>query len=199
MVEGKNSVRLKECDVTGNMTGTYQGDSGENLQAVMIYQSMSGDASVGKGSFAMEGGSLTARAGDLFYVTNTKAEITLSGVQLNLSDNDILLRAAGNDGSRGWGAKGSNGGAVTVTASDQILTGTILVDGISSLDLTLSEGSAWTGTVNPEGAAGRVSLTMEDGCSWSLTGDAWLTAFEGDTAAIETNGFHVYVGGTLLV
>ena len=48
VVEGKNSVALIDSDITGNMSGTYQDDS-ENIQNVMIYQSMSGDADVGCG------------------------------------------------------------------------------------------------------------------------------------------------------
>ncbi len=47
VVEGKNSVSLTDCDLTGNMTGTYRDDS-ENIHNIMIYQSMSGDAEVGE-------------------------------------------------------------------------------------------------------------------------------------------------------
>lgn len=50
VVEGKNSVTLKNCVVTGSMDGTYQ-DGSENIHGVMIYQSMSGDADVGRSSF----------------------------------------------------------------------------------------------------------------------------------------------------
>ena len=194
VVEGKNSVELTDCTVSGSMAGTYGEGSGENLHGVMIYQSMSGDAGVGKGSFSMTGGSLTTTVGDLFYVTNTKAEINLTGVELQAA-NGILLRVAGNDGSRGWGSAGSNGGSVTLTASNQVLTGDFVADEISSLKLKLSDGSVWTGTVNSEGEAGQVQLTLESGCAWSLTGDAWLTAFSGDVSSIQANGYHVYVNG----
>ena len=44
VVEGKNSVALTDCEVTGNMSNTYNGDSDENIHCIMIYQSMSGDA-----------------------------------------------------------------------------------------------------------------------------------------------------------
>ena len=197
VVEGKNSVTLENCDLSGNMQGTYGKGSSENLQAVMIYQSMSGDASVGKGSFRMTGGSLTAEAGDCFYVTNTDAEISLSGVTLSLA-NGVLLRVAGNDGSRGWGAAGSNGGSATMTADAQKLVGTVVVDEISTLDLTLTGGSSWEGTVNPDGAAGRVSVKLAEGCTWKLTADAYVSAFDGDLDSVDPNGFHLYVGGKLV-
>ena len=196
VVEGKNSVTLENCDLSGNMQGTYGKGSSENLQAVMIYQSMSGDASVGKGSCHMTGGSLSAEAGYCFYVTNTDAEISLSGVTLSLA-NGVLLRVAGNDGSRGWGAAGSNGGSATMTADAQKLVGTVVVDEISTLNLTLTGGSSWEGTVNPDGAAGRVSVKLAEGCTWKLTADAYVSAFDGDLDSVDPNGFHLYVGGKL--
>ncbi len=197
VIEGKNSITLENCDASGAMTGTYR-DGAENLQGVMIYQSMSGDANVGKGSLTVTGGSLKTEAGDLFYVTNTTAEINLKGVALTLADG-ALLRVAGNDGSRGWGAQGANGGRVTLTAEDQALEGEIVVDEISSLRMTLSGSSAFTGTVNSEGEAGTVSLALKDNATWTLTGDAYLSSFQGDAAQIQTNGHHVYVAGTLLI
>ncbi len=197
VIEGKNSITLENCDASGAMTGTYR-DGAENLQGVMIYQSMSGDANVGKGSLTVTGGSLKTEAGDLFYVTNTTAEINLKGVALTLADG-ALLRVAGNDGSRGWGAQGANGGRVTLTAEDQTLEGEIVVDEVSSLRMTLSGSSAFTGTVNPEGEAGTVSLALKDNATWTLTADAYLSSFQGDAAQIQTNGHHVYVAGTLLI
>lgn len=75
VVEGKNSVTLTDCVVTGAMNNTYNGDSDENIHCIMIYQSMSGDAAAGEAYFAAEGGSITSLSGDMFYVTNTDCEI----------------------------------------------------------------------------------------------------------------------------
>ena len=75
--------------------------------------------------------------------------------------------------------------------------GDILVDEISTLDLSLTDGSTWTGSVNPDGAAGRVSLKLAEGCTWKLTADAYVSAFDGDLDSVDTNGFHLYVGGKL--
>ena len=95
VVEGKNSVALTDCDVTGNMSNTYNGDSDENIHCIMIYQSMSGDADVGEATFSAEGGSITAKTGDMFYITNTDCEITLKDVAFTLA-NDVFLRVEGN-------------------------------------------------------------------------------------------------------
>ncbi|MFQ6976274.1 MAG: right-handed parallel beta-helix repeat-containing protein [Oscillibacter sp.] len=47
VIEGKNSITLEDCYVTGNMSDTKGTSSSENVHNVMIYQSMSGDADVG--------------------------------------------------------------------------------------------------------------------------------------------------------
>lgn len=47
VIEGKNSITLKDCVVSGNMSDDKGTSSDENVHNVMIYQSMSGDADVG--------------------------------------------------------------------------------------------------------------------------------------------------------
>lgn len=194
VVEGKNSVALTDCDVTGNMSNTYNGDSDENIHCIMIYQSMSGDADVGEATFSAEGGSITAKTGDMFYITNTDCEITLKDVAFTLA-NDVFLRVEGNSSSRGWGTEGANGGDVTLTADSQEFTGNILVDEISSLALTMKNGTSYEGTINPDGAGGTVDVTLDDNSTWTLTGDSYIASFDGDTSNITANGYHLYVNG----
>lgn len=194
VVEGKNSVALTDCEVTGNMSNTYNGDSDENIHCIMIYQSMSGDADVGEATFSAEGGSITAKTGDMFYITNTDCEITLKDVAFTLA-NDVFLRVEGNSSSRGWGTEGANGGDVTLTADSQEFTGNILVDEISSLALTMKNGTSYEGAINPDGAGGTVDVTLDDNSTWTLTGDSYITSFDGDTSNIAANGYHLYVNG----
>lgn len=194
VVEGKNSVALTDCEVTGNMSNTYNGDSDENIHCIMIYQSMSGDADVGEATFSAEGGSITAKTGDMFYITNTDCEITLKDVAFTLA-NDVFLRVEGNSSSRGWGTEGANGGDVTLTADSQEFTGNILVDEISSLVLTMKNGTSYEGAINPDGDGGTVDVTLDDNSTWTLTGDSYITSFDGDTANITANGYHLYVNG----
>ena len=78
VVEGRNSVTLNNVNLTASNT-TKNSDKSEWYQAVMIYQSMSGDAAEGLASFAMNGGSLTNLNGDVFFVNNTTASIDLRG------------------------------------------------------------------------------------------------------------------------
>ena len=194
VVEGKNSVALTDCEVTGNMSNTYNGDSDENIHCIMIYQSMSGDADVGEATFSAEGGSITAKTGDMFYITNTDCEITLKDVAFTLA-NDVFLRVEGNSSSRGWGTEGANGGDVTLTADSQEFAGNILVDEISSLALTMKNGTSYEGAINPDGDGGTVDVTLDDNSTWTLTGDSYITSFDGDTSNITANGYHLYVNG----
>lgn len=193
VVEGKNSVSLTDCNITGNMTGTYQDDS-ENIHNIMIYQSMSGDAEVGEASFTAEGGSITAKSGDMFYITNTDCTISLKNVAFTLV-NEVFLRVEGNSSSRGWGTEGSNGGDVVLNAENQKIEGQILVDEISSLKLSLTDGSSFTGSINPDGAEGTVDVTLSEDSTWTLTGDSYVTSFTGSTDNITANGHHLYVNG----
>ena len=77
-IEGLNTIRLYDSDLTGNMSDDDQNDCTWN---VILYQSMSGDSEVGNSTFEMQGGSLTAKNGGMFYTTNTESTITLYSQQ----------------------------------------------------------------------------------------------------------------------
>lgn len=196
VVEGKNSVKLADCTLSGKMQGTYNNDS-ENIQCIMIYQSMSGDADVGEAYFEANGGEITSLAGDMFYVTNTSCEIKLSGVKFNMADG-VFLRAVGNSSSRGWGKSGENGGDVKMTLTDQTVEGDIVVDEISSLDLDMS-GSVLTGAINADNSGGNISVFLDENSTWNLTSDSYISSFEGDISNINAGEFHLYVNGEMVV
>ena len=196
VVEGKNSVKLTDCTLSGKMQGTYN-DNSENIQCIMIYQSMSGDADVGEAYFEANGGEITSLAGDMFYVTNTSCEIKLSGVKFNMADG-VFLRAVGNSSSRGWGKSGENGGDVKMTLTDQTVEGDIVVDEISSLDLDMS-GSVLTGAINADNSGGNISVFLDENSTWNLTSDSYISSFEGDISNINAGEFHLYVNGEMVV
>ena len=196
VVEGKNSVKLTDCNLSGKMLGTYNDDS-ENIQCIMIYQSMSGDADVGEAYFEANGGEITSLAGDMFYVTNTSCEIKLSGVKFNMADG-VFLRAVGNSSSRGWGKSGENGGDVKMILTDQTVEGDIVVDEISSLDLDMS-GSVLTGAINADNSGGNISVFLDENSTWNLTSDSYISSFEGDISNINAGEFHLYVNGEIVV
>ena len=105
----------------------------------------------------------------------------------------------------GWSG-GSN--IATLNAVNQMLTGAVKVGSDSTLTLNLTEGSSFTGSIdgsitNVSGTtvsteAGTVSVTLDSSSTWTLTGDSYLTEFNGNAASIISNGYTVYVNGTAL-
>lgn len=135
VVEGKNSVSLENCNFSTNGNGNR---NGVDNAGVMIYQSMSGDAGGGTGSFVARASTLTVLADSsvymttpFFFVTNTMAMIDLNDVALNFSDASYLISAVG---TSEWGQVGNNGGKVTITETNMTATNTLTnVDAISSV------------------------------------------------------------------
>ena len=192
VVEGKNSVTLNNVELTAD-NNSKNSDKSDTYQAVMIYQSMSGDADEGTASFKATGGSITNKNGDVFFVNNTAATIELEDVDITNEDSDgVFLRAE----AAGWGTEGSNGGDVTLTATDQDIDGDIIVDDVSSLDMTLTDGSTFTGSINSDGAAGEVNVTISADSTWNLTDDSYITSLDANESSVNLNGYSLYINGS---
>jgi hypothetical protein len=128
VIEGFNSITLTNCNLTGG--------GGNDSHGVMLYQSGSGDAESGISTFTCSGSTLTfTGSGAMFYTTNTRCVVALTGS--TLTGGDTLIRAAADR----WGTSGSNGGHITFTADDQALTGDLACDALSSIVLNLSDDS----------------------------------------------------------
>ncbi|EJU35408.1 putative lipoprotein [Slackia sp. CM382] len=191
VVEGKNSVALTDCQLIASNT-TKNSDKSDYYQAVMIYQSMSGDADSGTSSFSMDGGTLTNENGDVFFVNNTLCRIDLTDAAITNDDaSGVFLRAA----AAGWGTQGSNGGNVTLNASSQAIDGDMLVDDVSALNLYLQDGSSFSGAVNPSGQEGDVYVELDANSTWTLTGDSYVTSLTCVPGSIDLNGHTLYVNG----
>jgi hypothetical protein len=118
VVEGKNSITLEGCDFTTNGVGNR---NGADNAGVMIYQSMSGDAREGTGSFTATDCKLTVlkdspvyENAPFFFVTNTTATIALTNTTLDFSNNQKFISAKG---TSEWGRSGKNGGIVNISIS----------------------------------------------------------------------------------
>ncbi len=191
VVEGRNSVTLNNVSLTAD-NNKKNSDKSSCYNAVMIYQSMSGDASVGLAKFTMTGGTLTNKNGDVFFVNNTATDITLENAKIvNQDSSGVFLRAA----AAGWGTEGSNGGKVNLYLKNQTQDGDIVVDKVSVLNMYLSSGSVYTGTVNGENE-GSVYVEIESGSKWVLTGDSYITSLTCEAGAVDLNGHTLYVNGT---
>ena len=191
VVEGKNSVTLNNVNLSAD-NNTKNSDKSDWYQAVMIYQSMSGDAAQGTSSFTMNGGTLTNANGDIFFVNNTATDINLTNANIVNNDTDgYFLRAA----AAGWGNEGSNGGQVSLYAKQQTINGDMLIDDVSHLNLYLSDSSVFNGAINSDGQAGEVYVELTGGAKWTLTSDSYITSLTCDADSIDLNGHKLYVNG----
>jgi hypothetical protein len=188
VIEGKNSITLDNCTLTGMKSW-----------GVMLYQSFSGDAGVGTSSIVMKNSKLIAAEGPMFYCTNTKTSITLDNNKLIAKDG-ILLTAEGNNR---WGKRGKNGAQVTFKATNQNLTGEIIADSISSIQMKLGATSTYTGKINTNNQCKEIDVVLEKGSQLSLTGNSYIRRLtlvgmtnEEAMNCIQNNGYKLYIKET---
>ncbi len=196
IIEGKNNITLNNTKLTSYGVGRV--DDGIDNCGVMIYQSMSGDASEGTGTFSATDSTLTIskkskvyETSPMFFITNTDAVINLENTKLNYGSNQ-LVTVSGNDGE--WGSQGSNGGNLTFNATNQTLNGNISVDNISTASFVL-KSSTLTSTINSENNAKEVNLSLDSSSKWVVTGDSYITTLtleNNDLSLIEDNGHTIY-------
>lgn len=210
-IEGLNSLALFDCQLSGDAPSETE-NSGLTW-GIILYQSMSGDSSVGNSSFYMDGGTLDCTANGtystLFFNTNTESTITLNNVDIDTSaDYDYFLLVSGF--SR-WGSTGSNGADCLFTAIDQDINGNIGWDSISDVDLYLTDGSVMTGAVVNDNTFGQTSsgsgycnVYVDADSDWICTGDSTVSNLynaggsivdaSGNTVTIKANGSTVVSG-----
>lgn len=196
VIEGKNSITLNNTKLTSYGVGRV--DDGIDNCGVMIYQSMSGDASEGTGTFSATDSTLTIskkskvyETSPMFFITNTDAVINLENTKLNYGSNQ-LVTVSGNDGE--WGSQRSNGGNLTFNATNQTLNGNISVDNISTASFIL-KSSTLTSTINSKNNAKEVNLSLDSSSKWVVTGDSYVTTLtleNNDLSLIEDNGYTIY-------
>ena len=193
VIEGKNKVTLNNVKLT-DTNNTLNGKS-TTYKNIFLYQSMSGDASVGSSTFTSTNSEIITNKGDTFYVTNTSAIINLTNNKITNNDKlGYLLRIQKDS----WGSTGSNGGTVTLYATNQTLDGEIYVDNISTLTINLKDSSTFTGSINTDNIAKSVTLSLDKSSKLKLTKDTYVTSFANkDTknTNIDFNGYKLYVNG----
>lgn len=199
VIEGKNSATVTNSKLTASGQGNR---NNVDNSGIMIYQSMSGDASTGTGTFTAKNSTLSVsknssyyKKSPMFFVTNTDAVINLTNTKLSYGSNTLLSVK----GTSEWGGQsGSNGGTVKLNASKQTLTGNISLDKLSTLTMKLSNSSTYTGTINAKNSAKKISLTLDSSSKIKLTGDSYVTSLndaDSSYSNIDFNGYKLYVNG----
>ena len=200
VIEGKNSAVISDCTLKARGQGNRGTDGRTDQAGVMIYQSMSGDAGEGTGTLTVTDSDLTIlsdsdyyKTAPMFFITNTDAVINLENSTLHYGSN-VLISAMGTEE---WGNSGSNGGNLTVNATDQTLEGDIEIDEISTLELNLKD-SSYRGAINEDNAAKSIALTLDQSSKIVLTADSYITSLDdadSDYSNIDFNGYTLYVNG----
>ena len=173
VVEGKNSATTKSSTLKCTAS-----DNGRNDECgILIYQSMSGDADTGTSSFNCESSTIEILedsshygTAPMFYITNTEANIALTGCTFTYGSGTFLKAEEGS-----WGTSGSNGGTVTLTLTNQDITGDIVVGSSSSLTIKLIS-STIKGTINGDKTASTLSITLDSDSKITLTGNSYYTS-----------------------
>ena len=199
-IEGLNSLRLYNSNLTGNMSDDDQNDT---TWTVILYQSMSGDSEVGNSTFQMDGGTITSQNGGLFYTTNTECTIALKDVDITYNDDsEFFLQCTGNNNQRGWGQSGANGSDCSFTADSQDMKGNVIWDSISDLDFYMTNGSTLEGAfVNDEtyagnGGDGYCNVVIDKESTWTVTGDSTITSLSNAGTITDADGKTVSIVGT---
>ena len=199
-IEGLNSLRLYNSNLTGNMSDDDQNDT---TWTVILYQSMSGDSEVGNSTFQMDGGTITSQNGGLFYTTNTECTIALKDVDITYNDDsEFFLQCTGNNNQRGWGQSGANGSDCSFTADSQDMKGNVIWDSISDLDFYMTNGSTLEGAfVNDEtyagnGGDGYCNVVIDKESTWTVTGDSTITSLSNEGTITDADGKTVSIVGT---
>lgn len=177
-IEGKNSIDLTNCDLTGYGEGNRQdGDTYVDLGGIFIYQSMSGDADVGTSTFnatnsnlkISEDSSVYSEA-PMFHITNTACAINLENTKCEFGSG-VFLEASGQNQ---WGNTGSNGGSVELNTNNENIDGNVIVDSISSLTWNM-QNTKFNGAINSTGTA---NVVVDASSTWTLTGDSTVSSLE---------------------
>ncbi len=199
-IEGLNSLRLYNSNLTGNMSDDDQNDT---TWTVILYQSMSGDSEVGNSTFQMDGGTITSKNGGLFYTTNTECTIALKDVDITYNDDsEFFLQCTGNNNQRGWGQSGANGSDCNFTADSQDMKGNVIWDSISDLDFYMTNGSTLEGAfVNDESNAGNggdgyCNVVIDKDSTWTVTGDSTIRSLSNAGTITDADGKTVSIVGT---
>lgn len=193
-IEGKNSIELTDCDLTGYGGGNRQdGDTYVDLGGIFIYQSMSGDADVGTSTFTAKNSQLKIAedspvytTAPMFHITNTACVINLENTECSFGSGTFLESSSQNQ----WGSEGSNGGICELNTNNENIGGNVIVDSISSLTWNM-KNTQFKGAVN---STGNATVNVGEGSTWTLSGDSSVSSLTVD-GTIEYGEYSLTVNG----
>lgn len=198
VVKNNNTLSLENSTLEGNETNSVPYN-------IVLYSDESAIGTMGTQQFNAKDSTLISHKGGMFYITSTHGRVTLENTTIQQDGTLPVFTVTGNDGSFGWGEAGSNGGHVQIVLVKQNLTGNILVDSISDVNMNITDGSVWTGAIHivPNAQNGDAYHTNADifiaaGSTWDLTEDSEVTTVS-NLGTINYNGHTIKLAdGTVM-
>ncbi|MCR5542462.1 MAG: dockerin [Ruminococcus sp.] len=149
----------------------------------------------------VEGGSITSH-GDVIFTTNCKSEVIISGTQISTDGNGYLVKCVSDPTRWGWGRKLCGGAVCSLTLKGQELSGNMLCDSLSTLDILISENSQYKGT--PEsvyigaffGDSGKISVSIDESSTWVIESDCTVSELHSAGTIKDTNNKTVKIADT---
>ena len=201
VTQGSSANTISEDGTYTDTTYTSTGDDENALRvdgATVTLDGITVDKSAGATS--------NTENGD-FYGVNA-ALLATNGANVTITNATVTSSAQNGNGVFSYGTGTTvniSESMITTTADNQTLSGDIVVDTISTLNMKLTGGSTFTGTINivdnaQNGTAvsNNAVVTIESGCTWTLTGDCVITSLT-NSGTINFNGYTITLAdGTVL-
>lgn len=183
IVDGNSSLSLINCRLT---SGAQEG--------VMLYQGISNSIPDSTAKLKAVDSTLSMLTeGPMFYITNTNSEISLKNTDLKFPGNILAMVTKNPAGKQG--VVDNKGANLTLTATEQELTGDIVCDEVSTAVVNLSQNTVLKGAVNNNKKAKSIEVYLSEAAKWKLTGDSYVTGIENEDdtfSNIKSNGYSIY-------
>lgn len=178
VVEGDNSININECTMT----------SGSSNRGLMMLQSGSGDAQGSNAAINVTSSTLTTTNEDVPLCevpTLNTGTLTLTDVTLNVASGLLMFV----DYNTQWSTYGGTGNLILqTTESTWSYTGTVDADSYSNVTVTVGSNVVWNGAIDNDNNAASATVTVEDGGTWNLTDNAYVSTLS-NNGTINCNGY----------
>lgn len=210
------TISDSKITTTGDNSGGIMTTGGGITKAINLTINTSGTSSAairsdrGGGTVTVDSGTYTTtgKGSPTIYstanitVNDATLKATSSEATINLTNNTIInndntgnfIRAQKDS----WGTSGNNGGIVKLNMTNQDIIGNIVIDSISTLDMTMNSNSSYEGMINPDNTAKAINLILDKTSKLILTGDSYISSLDNEDSTssnIEFNGYKLYVDG----
>lgn len=188
VIEGKNNITI------GNVSFLRaSGNGGMNDSCgILIYQSQPGDPNVDRSTFycgtsylSIIHNSSVYSTAPLFFVTNTKTNITLEECNITYGSG-VFLNASQNSH---WGTIGQNGADVILNLVNQKIEGDFVVDSNSELTINM-KNSTIKGKINNNKEASAINIVLDSNSHINLTGNSYYSSISNE----DTTGSNINNG-----